>query len=102
MEDIEIVREFKAKIQKDINPHSQIYFYGSRANRTHRDDSDLDVLVLLDDNSPSVRKKVTNIAWEIGFKYSILIVPVISSYEEFQKSSASPYYNNVKRSGITV
>ncbi len=101
MEDIQIVREFKVKVQ-EIFPDAEIYFYGSRARKTHHNDSDYDVLVLLNQITPAIRKNVYDLAWETGFKYDALIAPVLSLQETFYPSTASPFLNNVKRHGVVV
>lgn len=101
MEDIQIVREFKKKVQH-VYPDAEIYFYGSRARKTHHEDSDYDVLVILGKINPQIRKTIYDIAWEIGFKYDALITPVLSPWNEFYPSSASPFLNNVKNHGMMV
>ncbi len=101
MEDIQIIREFK-KNARDVYPDAEIYFYGSRVKRTHHEDSDYDVLVVLKEVNPSIRRKLYDIAWEIGFKYDVLIVPVLILRDDFYPLSASPFVNNVKNHGIAI
>ena len=101
MEDIEIIREFKKNVQ-GVYQEAEIYFYGSRASKTHREDSDYDVLILLDKVTPSIRKTIYNIAWEVGFKYEALIVPVLSQKDDFYTPNASPFFNTVKYHGMVV
>lgn len=101
MEDIEIVREFKANVLGAI-PDAEVYFYGSRVSKTHREDSDYDVLVLLTEITPAIRKRIYDIAWETGFKYDAVIAPVLSPRDAFYPSTASPFFNNVKRYGVAV
>ena len=101
MEDIQIVREFKAKVL-EIFPDAKVYFYGSRVSKTHREDSDYDVLVLLKAITPAIRKRIYDIAWETGFEYDAVIAPVLSPKDAFYPSTASPFFNNVKRYGVAV
>ena len=101
MEDIEVVREFKKRVLQ-FYPHSEIYFYGSRVKKTHRDDSDYDVLVLLDTVDSTTRKKIYDIAWETGFEYDALIAPVLSIKEYFYSPDISPFLNNVKQYGLAL
>ncbi|MCP5108030.1 MAG: nucleotidyltransferase domain-containing protein [bacterium] len=101
MEDIQIVREFKANVS-EIFPDAEIYFYGSRVRKNHREDSDYDVLVLLKEIKPAIRKRIYDIAWETGFKYDAVIAPVLSPLDAFYPSTASPFFNNVKRYGVAV
>jgi len=101
MEDIQIVREFKENVL-EVFPDAEVYFYGSRVKKNHREDSDYDVLVLLKKITPVTRKKIYDIAWETGFKYDVVIAPVLSRRDAFYPSTASPFFNNVKRYGVAV
>lgn len=101
MDDIEIVTEFKKKAQ-EVYPGTRVYFYGSRVSRTNRDDSDYDVLVILDEVNPVVRDIVYDIAWEVGFKYDAMISPVLAGKDEFIRMSGSPFFNNVKQNGLIL
>jgi predicted nucleotidyltransferase len=56
MEDIQIVREFKYKVQH-VYPDAEIYFYGSRARKTHHENSDYYVLVILEKINPQIDRE---------------------------------------------
>ena len=101
MEDIEIVKEFKKRVQ-GFYPDAEIYFYGSRLKKTHQEDSDYDLLVLLDDVNSTIRKEIYDIAWETGFKYDALIAPVLSTKDYFYSSNTSPFLNSVKNFGMAL
>jgi len=101
MDDIQIVREFKDNVRQ-FYPSAEIYFYGSRVRKTHQADSDYDVLVLLKQVNPKARKVIYDTAWEIGFKYDILIAPVLSRSDDFHSFDVSPFFNNVKKHGISI
>lgn len=78
--------------------------YGSRARGDARDDSDWDVLVLLD--KPKIEQcdydgicyKLTDLGWELGE----MIIPVLYTKDEWEKSSYTPFYKNVQREGILL
>jgi predicted nucleotidyltransferase len=101
MEDIQIVTEFKENVGA-VFPEAEIYFYGSRVMQTHKEDSDYDVLVLLEEIDPAIREKIYDIAWEISFKYDVLISPVLAEKEEFSRLTASPFFINVKHTGMLI
>lgn len=101
MDDIQVIKELKANIRA-IYPDAELYFYGSRVTKTHRDDSDYDVLVLLSDVNPVVRDSIYDIAWETGFEHDAFISPVLAKKDEFAGMSASPFFNNVKHYGIAI
>lgn len=101
MDDIRIVKEFKSKLQAYF-PGAEIYFYGSRVNNTHQDDSDYDILVILSEVNPTIRDTVYDIAWEIGFKYDVFLSPVLAEKSEFATLAASPFYSGIKQYGVPI
>jgi len=101
MNDICIVEEFKKHLQ-EVFPEVEVYFYGSRVTGTHQDDSDYDVLVVLDDVNPVSRDMVYDIAWETGFKYDAFISPVLAEKSELIAMDDSPFFNNVKHNGLVI
>jgi predicted nucleotidyltransferase len=96
-----IISEFKEKVLK-FYPKAEIYLYGSQARGTQDIDSDYDVLIVLTSVTQSSREKIFKIAWEIGFKSDVIIVPLLSSANEFSGRTESPFYLNVKREGIRI
>ena len=101
MNDICIVEEFKKHLQ-EVFPEVEVYFYGSRVTGTHQEDSDYDVLVILDDVNPVSRDMVYDIAWETGFKYDAFISPVLAEKSELAAMNDSPFFNNVKYNGLVI
>jgi predicted nucleotidyltransferase len=101
MDDIQIIEEFKKHV-REVYPEVEIYFYGSRATRTHHNDSDYDILVILNKVNPAIRDTVYDIAWEIGFRYDALISPVLAEKNEFVDMSESPFFINVKKNGLVI
>ncbi len=83
-------------------PDAEIFFYGSRVTGNHRQDSDYDVLVILDRVDHNIRRRVYDIAWEVGFKHDILLSPVLSLKKEFHPASDSLFLNHVRQSGVAL
>ena len=101
MDDIQVIKDLKKNIRA-IYPDAELYFYGSRVTKTHQDDSDYDVLVLLKDVTPTARDTIYDIAWETGFKHDAFISPILAKKDEFVGMTASPFFNNVKHYGIAI
>ena len=82
--DIKIVKRLKALLQEKVKLHRLILF-GSRARGDAELDSDMDVLVIL--NEPvtgQARKTVSTSAWEAGFDDSVVVVPIVVSRESWE------------------
>ena len=70
-----------ALIQHNVPLYKAIVF-GSRARGDAQPDSDLDVLVLVEHVTPTLRKIISRCAWEVGFEAGVLIQTVVMSREE--------------------
>ena len=67
---------------KDQIPLHELILFGSRAREDNTDDSDMDVLVVLDAPvTPEYRDIVLDCAWKVGVDASIVIVPVVVSHD---------------------
>ncbi len=64
---------------------SDVIVFGSRARGDADEYSDLDVVVVLDeDPDDSIRDYVSECAWYAGFEEGIVVVPVLFSSREWQ------------------
>lgn len=81
-----VLDTFKALLLKRVPLYKMILF-GSRARGDAAPHSDIDVLVILD--KPSGEQDidyVSDCAWEAGFEYGIVVVPVVFTREEWENS----------------
>ena len=82
--DLEIIKRLKSIIQERVKLDRLILF-GSRARGDAEPDSDMDVLVILDESvSRQSRKIVSDAAWEAGFDGGIVVVPVVVSRDRWE------------------
>lgn len=91
-------------LAKNIPAGGKAILFGSQARDTARDDSDWDILVILDKEEllPSDYDNVTYplvmLEWELGKE----INPVMYSAKEWQKYKNSLFYKNVEKDGIKL
>lgn len=101
----EIVMQFAAEARKIYgNTLRDVFLYGSCARGDFRQDSDIDLMILLDvpeKNINSERKKILEISDYLDRSYDVVLTPVFQSYQQFHKyMPVSAFYQNVLREGI--
>ena len=84
----------------------QIILYGSYARGDYREDSDIDIMVLLDLNDMEIKKyrhALSAMTYDFNMEYDLDIKPMAQSYEEFCKwLSVYPFFANVNREGVRL
>ena len=101
--DIKIIEKFKALVSMRVKVH-EVRVFGSRARGDATEESDLDVLVVVDYLDHSIEKYISDCAWESGFSENIIIMPIAISMDTLKNSPIrkSSFIKNVYREGITV
>lgn len=92
-------------VAKEKMPEGTIVkLFGSRARGEAREDSDWDVLILLDKEKPTFENKdnVFNEFFEVGFKTNQFINTIIFSKKQWEESYFTPFYKNVEQDGIIL
>jgi UTP:GlnB (protein PII) uridylyltransferase len=80
-----ILDRFKEQVAGRLPLHAMILF-GSRARGDADPDSDMDVLVVLEDSAPDhAATVVSECAWEAGFEHGIVVVPVTYMRKEWEE-----------------
>ena len=99
--DRQIVREFQRRLAA-IVPVVDLRVFGSRARGDAAPDSDLDVFIELEESTPDLRQRISEIAWEVGFEMDRVISTVVTTRAELEHGAmgANPLVLNVEREGI--
>ena len=78
-----IIDTFTLLIMKRRGVH-RIELFGSRARGDAEPDSDMDVLVIVDDLTEKDEDYISECAWEAGFESGVVVVPVVFSRLEWE------------------
>ena len=100
----QILKTFKLSLLKRLAVHKVIIF-GSRARGDAELYSDMDVVVILDQlSNVNDVDYVSECAWEAGFEHGIVIVPIVYSRDEWDKSPErySLLAMAVEKEGVTI
>lgn len=108
IEEIRVLLEWYIEELRKIygNHLKQIILYGSYARGDYRDDSDIDLMVLVDlpeEETDRYSDELSEVGFEYNVSYGIWIMPVVKNKNHFQYwCDAYPFYNNVMKEGISL
>jgi len=81
-------------------PNATIVLYGSYARGDNRDDSDINLLILVDNDTVtgSDERRITYPLYDIEFETGILIGPLVLSKKDWEsRHRIIPFYENVTK-----
>jgi predicted nucleotidyltransferase len=87
------------------SPDAKLVLFGSYARGTNTKESDIDLLILLDNDKITwpEEKRVTYPLYDIEFETGTRISPVVLSKKDWElRHKITPFYKNVAREGIVL
>ncbi|MBC8151765.1 MAG: nucleotidyltransferase domain-containing protein [Bacteroidetes bacterium] len=100
-----IVREFKQALQRLYGDRlHDVVLYGSYARGDYDDESDIDLMVLLNDDTVDTIAEVfriTEVETDLMLKYGLPISPLPVAWTRYQ-TSVMPVYQEARREGLLV
>ena len=104
MSEDKILSEIRHVAETSIPKGAKVSLFGSRARGDARDDSDWDVLILLDKHhiQPEDHDLYAYPFWELGWQINAMIHPIIYSKDEWETNSSPILRDNVQREGLSL
>lgn len=101
--DQECFREVSAEI-RSVYPDARIWAFGSRVHGEQSPDSDLDVCVVLPQLDWEAWMKISDIAWEVGFRHDRMVDTEVFSEDQFEHGpcSGSPLVKSIREEGMAA
>ena len=99
----QVVKEYVTELRKRLGSSMrQVLLFGSRARGSAREDSDYDMLVVVDQRTPEVRSIILEIEGQLMDRYGVLVATVLRSEDEWRRSQELPLALNVAREGVAL
>jgi predicted nucleotidyltransferase len=102
--DKEILEMIKKSV-KSKAPNATVILYGSRARGDNRPDSDVDILILLDQKriSREDEKRVKYPLYDIEFETGKIISPLVLTKSDWEsRHRITPFYDRVNEEGVVL
>lgn len=99
------LKRFKAALESLLGDALvSLRLFGSRARAEGTDESDLDVLVVLQEKNRVICRHIVAEALEVDLAYDTNLAPTILSVGEYRqnKEYQTPFYHNVERDSLPL
>ena len=99
-----ILAAIRECLAKNLPASGKAILFGSQARGTAREDSDWDILIILDkeklmaDDYDNITYPLTELGWELGEE----INPVMYTAQEWEKYRNTPFVRNVEKEGVRI
>ena len=102
-----LMKQYIVEIQKIFGTRlSRIILYGSYARGDFHQDSDIDVMILLDMSEVELKKysqELSYMTYDFNLDHDLDIKPIVKSEEHFRKWMENyPFYANVQNEGVVL
>ena len=105
--DSRMLAEFRKRLPEDVKPGLRaILAYGSRVRGDATEESDLDVVALVESKTPELERRLDDIAYEVmwDFDFTPIMSLRVFPYAQFHDAAQQglSYYRNVLAQGLSV
>ena len=105
--DRSIILELKKRLPAQVKDHiRKVVAFGSRARGEDSEDSDLDLLILVDRKEPEIEGKIEDVAYQVMWDYDFKPILSIKLFTESgyldRVREGFSFYKNIEREGVSL
>ena len=102
-----IIYKFSKEVKRMLGEKlTKVIVYGSYARGDYRDNSDVDIMILVklsDEEIRAIKNDIYDLAFDVEMSTGIEISPVIKNEEQYEYwVDTLPFYRNVRDEGVVV
>ena len=103
----EIIERYVREVSRIYGSHlRKIILYGSYARGDFREDSDIDIMILVDLDDSEIKaagRRLSDVTFDINFDFDVLIMPIVqnAAFSEHWVG-AYPFFNQINNEGIEL
>jgi predicted nucleotidyltransferase len=95
------------ELKKGLEENYQLLdfrIFGSKTKGTDAKDSDLDVMIVLEEHSPTIESRIDDLIFDINLKYDCFITAIFFTRREIEAGpmDQSPIYKKIMTEGIPL
>jgi len=97
------LQEFVAYLKRSINAQVEsVALFGSKARGDSKQDSDIDVLVILSQEDRELRREILKRAARLSLKYDVLLSPRVIGAERWEQMRGFSLYHNIQQEAASL
>jgi uncharacterized protein len=97
------LQAFRDRLQQSFRGKvRQLALFGSKARGESSLDSDLNVLVIIEDEDRILRREIIDIASELSLEYDILISPRVIGEQNWKSRQEFRLFRNIARDAVAI
>ncbi len=105
--DRELILKFKNRLPSDVKGHlRKIIVFGSRVKGEAKEDSDIDVIALVDKKTPEIERRLEDVAYQVMWDHDFKPIISLKVFAESQFNNAIKkgfsFYEHVQKEGVSV
>ncbi len=105
--DKSLILEFKKRLPSDVESHlKRLIIFGSRAKGEATEDSDLDVIILVDERTSDIERKLEDVVYQVMWNHDFKPIISLKVFSESQFSDALnrgfSFFRHVEKEGVSV